>query len=91
MKIDTEVPGIQDVQGPKRVAPPPTDQTPGPKWTRFWREPTHGIQIRGSEAIFEFPSMSPDTGGGSTNFLQFYDPHVQWILLPPPPISRLMG
>ena len=33
--IITKVPELQDVQGPKRVAPPPTAQTHEPKWTIF--------------------------------------------------------
>ena len=59
--LNTEVPELQDVQGPKRVAPPPTAQTHEPKWTIFQQEPTRGIQLRGIEAIFEFPFMSRDT------------------------------
>ena len=36
----TEVPEIQDVEGPKRIAPPPppTGQTIGPKCTIFGRD-----------------------------------------------------
>ena len=38
-RIDTEVPALQDVEGPKRIAPPPpTGQTTGPKWTIFGRD-----------------------------------------------------
>ena len=59
----TEVPELQDVLGPKRVAPPPTAQTRRPKWTIFWREPARGIQLRGIEAIFEFLSTRLDIGG----------------------------
>ena len=60
--IITDVPEIEDVQGRKRVAPPPTDQTRGPKWSIFWRGITCGILLRGIEAIFEFRPTSGDTG-----------------------------
>ena len=58
----TDVPEIEDVQGRKRVAPPPTDQTRGPKWSIFWRGITCGILLRGIEAIFKFRPTSGDTG-----------------------------
>ena len=59
---DTDVLEIEDVQGRKRVAPPPTDQTRGPKWSIFWRGITCGILLRGIEAIFKFRPTSGDTG-----------------------------
>ena len=34
----TEVPELQDVEGPKSMAAPPTAQTPGPNWLNFWGE-----------------------------------------------------
>ena len=58
----TDVLEIEDVQGRKRVAPPPTDQTRGPKWSIFWRGITCGILLRGIEAIFKFRPTSGDTG-----------------------------
>ena len=59
---NTDVLEIEDVQGRKRVAPPPTDQTRGPKWSIFWRGITCGILLRGIEAIFKFRPTSGDTG-----------------------------
>ena len=60
--LSTDVLEIEDVQGRKRVAPPPTDQTRGPKWSIFWRGITCGILLRGIEAIFKFRPTSGDTG-----------------------------
>ena len=60
--VGTDVLEIEDVQGRKRVAPPPTDQTRGPKWSIFWRGITCGILLRGIEAIFKFRPTSGDTG-----------------------------
>ena len=60
--LTTDVLEIEDVQGRKRVAPPPTDQTRGPKWSIFWRGITCGILLRGIEAIFKFRPTSGDTG-----------------------------
>ena len=38
-RLHTEVPELQDVEGPKSIAlPPPMVQTTGPKWTIFQRE-----------------------------------------------------
>ena len=42
--LGTEVPEIQDVEGPKSIAPPTTGQTAGPKWTIFGRETPQGSQ-----------------------------------------------
>ena len=36
--VITEVPELQDVKGPKRIAPPPSGQTTGLKWTIFGRD-----------------------------------------------------
>ena len=72
---------IEDVQGLKRVATPPTDQTRRPKWSIFWRGITCGILLRGIEAFFEFPPMSRDTGVDNLNFELFSDPHLEPILL----------
>ena len=58
----TEVPEIQDVQHPKRTAPPPTAQTPGSNLLIFWRETPQRDPLRGTGAIFEFRPMSGDTG-----------------------------
>ena len=58
----TEVPAIEDVQGLKSLAPPPTDQTTGSIWLKFCMEtPLWGI-LRGIEGIFEFRPGSRDTG-----------------------------
>ena len=56
------MPDLQDAEGLRREAPPTTDQTHGPKWSRFWLEPTRGNLLRGIEAIFEFQPPSGDTG-----------------------------
>ena len=77
----TDVPEIEDVQGQKRVAPPPTDQTRGPKWSIFWRGTTCGIQLRGTEAILEFRPMSGDTGVLYQNLGLFSDPYLNLLYL----------
>ena len=77
----TEVPDLQDAQGPKREAPPTTDQTHGPKWSIFWREPTRMIQVRGIEVIFEFRPKSGDTGRLNPKFGLFLDSRLVLILL----------
>ena len=86
----TDVLEIEDVQGRKRVAPPPTDQTHGPKWSIFWRGTTRGIQLRGTEAILEFRPMSGDTGVLYQNLGLFSDPYVEPILLLKSTVSQLM-
>ena len=58
----TEVPEIQDVEGPKTIAPPPTDQTTGANWTIFGRETPQGNQLRGTVGIFEFPTKRQAIG-----------------------------
>jgi len=58
--MTTEVPEIQDVEGPKSIAPPTTGQTAGPKRTIFGRETPQGSQLRGTVAIFEFLPTSRD-------------------------------
>ena len=48
----TEVPELQDVEGPKSIAPPPTGPTTSPKLTIFERETPLGNPLRGTVAIF---------------------------------------
>ena len=54
---------LQNMHGPKGIAPPPTAQTPGPIWLIFGlkvsRESTNG----GTVAIFEFPPPTRDIRG----------------------------
>ena len=54
------MPEIQDVVGPKRVAPTPTPtgKTAWPKWHIFGRDAPQGIQLRGTVVIFEFTLTS---------------------------------
>ena len=59
---NTEVPEIQDVEGPKSIAPPSTGQPARPKWTIFRLETPQGSQLRGTVAIFEFSPTSRDRG-----------------------------
>ena len=54
----TEVPEIQDVHCPKSMAPPPTAQTAGPNWLKFFMEALQEDSFRGTEAIFEFRPRS---------------------------------
>ena len=56
MSLNTEVPEIQDVQGPT----PPTAQTAGPNWLKFFMEAFQEDSFRGTEAIFEFHPRSRD-------------------------------
>ena len=62
-RLHTDVPELQDVEGPKSIVPPPplTVQTTGPKWTIFQRETPLGNPLSGTVAIFEFPTTSQDT------------------------------
>ena len=50
----TEVPELQDVVGPKSMAPPLTAQTAGPNWLKFFVEAPQEDTFRGIEGIFEF-------------------------------------
>ena len=45
----TKVPEIQDVQGPKSLATPPTAQTSGPSWLKFVMEALQEDSFRGTE------------------------------------------
>ena len=56
------MPEIQDVEGPKSIAPPPTGQTTGPNYTIFGRETPQGKLLRGTVAIFEFRPEARDMG-----------------------------
>ena len=56
----TEVPEIQDVHWPKSMATPPTAQTAGPNWLKFFMEALQEDSFRGNEAIFEFHPRSRD-------------------------------
>ena len=62
MSLRTEVPVLQDVQGPKSMAPPPTALTPGPNWLKFCVEAPQEDTFRGIEAIFEFHLRTRDMG-----------------------------
>ena len=53
-KKSTEVPELQDVVGPKSMAPPLTAQTPEPNWLKFFVEAPQEDTFRGIEGIFEF-------------------------------------
>ena len=50
----TEVPELQDEVRPKSLAPPPTAQTAGPNWLKFFLEAHLDDAFRIIEAIFEF-------------------------------------
>ena len=67
MKVDlsltTDETKLQDVQGPKGVAPPPTAQTPGPIWLIFGRKVSRESTTGGSVAIFEFPPLARNIRG----------------------------
>ena len=76
----TEVPELQDVVGPKSMAPPLTAQTPGPNWLKFFVEAPQEDTFRGIEGIFEFRLRSWDIKafmlifepfGGSENTLKW--------------------
>ena len=59
--MNREKPELQDVEGPKSIEPPPTEQTTGPKWTIFEQETPLGNLSRGSIVIFDFSTISRDT------------------------------
>ena len=52
--MTSEVPELQDVVGPKSMAPPLTAQTAGPNWLKFFVEAPQEDTFRGIEGIFEF-------------------------------------
>ena len=54
----TEVPELQDEVRPKSLAPPPTAQTAGPNWLKFFLEALLDDAFRIIEAIFEFRPRS---------------------------------
>ena len=60
------MPGLQDAQGLRREAPPTTDQTHGPKWSMFWREPTRGTQLR--DIGYDLFWVWAVGGGGASRF-----------------------
>ena len=54
------MPELQDVVGPKSMAPPLTAQTPEPNWLKFFVEAPQEDTFRGIEGIFEFRLRSWD-------------------------------
>ena len=63
----TEVPEIQDEVRPKSLAPPPTAQTAGPNWLKFFLEAPLVDAFRITEAIFVFHSRSRDIGAAPSH------------------------
>ena len=72
--MSTEVPEIQDVQGPKSMATRPTAQTAEPNKLKFFMEALQEDSFRGTEAIFEFPARSRDNELFKGHFGVFSDP-----------------
>ena len=70
----TELPEIQDVHWPKSMATPPTAQTAGPNWLKFFMEALQEDSFRGTEAIFEFHPISRDKELFVDHFRVFSDP-----------------
>ena len=46
--MSTDVPEIQDVHWPKSMATPPTAQTAGPNWLKFFMEALQEDSFRGT-------------------------------------------
>ena len=66
----TEVPELQDVEGPKSMALLPTAQTPGLNWLKFVLGVPQWDTFRGIEGIFEFHPRSR-----VNDFLQLISEH----------------
>ena len=61
------MPEIQDEVRPKSLAPPPTAQTAGPNWLKFFLEAPLVDAFRITEAIFVFHSRSRDIGAAPSH------------------------
>ena len=68
------MPELQDVVGPKSMAPPLTAQTPGPNWLKFFVEAPQEDTFRGIGGIFEFHPRSQDNELFVAHFRVFLDP-----------------
>ena len=86
----TEVPELQDVEGPKSMVAPPTAQTLGPNWLKSSVEAPQEDTFRGIGGIFEFHPRSQDNELFVAHFRVFLDPPKGSKMSTNAPISQLL-